>query len=273
MNKKRILTTVVLASMILGSIGLTGCGNTKDTEQTTEEATVEEGQTTETQQSGECTVTLYDGDGTTVLDTVTVTTGEKAELTDPEKDGYTFMGWFVNPEKTRKFDAETAIEEDTDLYAGFSQYQEDTREFYIVGSGESTVLSESNWGAVIGDAQKLTKEENSEANVYTITLDLNEGDEFQFAIDGNWADQRGYGYMVSTEQDGTAYFKNSGSLGDASSKKSNINVAVSGNYTFTLTTYPADDIYDTEDEYYTEDTKENFNLNPYDTITFTYNGQ
>ena len=49
-------------------------------------------------------------------------------------------------------------------------------------------------------------------------------------------------------------------------------MAVSGNYTFTLTTYPGEDVYDTEDSYYTEETKENFNMNPYDTITWTYNG-
>jgi hypothetical protein len=183
------------------------------------------------------------------------------------------MGWYATPELTRVFDPTKAIEEDTSLYAGFAQYTEDTRDFYIVGSGESEVLAESNWGAVTGDAQKMTKEDNAEANVYTITVKLEEGDQFQFAMDGSWGDQRGYGYLATTEQDGTTYFKNSGSLGDAAVKKSNIEVAVAGTYTFTLTTYPSEDVYDTEDEYYTEETKENFNMNPYDTITFTYDGE
>ncbi len=49
-------------------------------------------------------------------------------------------------------------------------------------------------------------------------------------------------------------------------------VAVAGNYTFTLTTYPGEDEYETDDANYTEENKENFNINPYDVITWTYNG-
>lgn len=66
-----------------------------------------------------------------------------------------------------------------------------------MGSGTSPVLLESNWGAVIGDAQTLTKEVDPDANVYTITLDLEAGDEFQFAINSDWNDQRGCGYLTA----------------------------------------------------------------------------
>lgn len=268
MCKKKLVTILALASMIVGSFGLTACGgSTNDTNaasaQTGQESEVTDG----------CTVTIYDSDGTTVLDTVSVAKGEKAQLTEPTKEGYTFMGWYATPGLTRTFDTETVIKQDTKVYAGFAQYAEDTRDFYIVGFGESEVLAESNWGAVTGDAQKMTKEDNAEANVYTITVQLEAGDQFQFAMDGTWADQRGFGYLTSTEQDGVEYFKNAGALGDANVKKSNIEVAVAGSYTFTLTTYPAEDVYDTEDEYYTEETKENFNMSPYDTISFVYNGQ
>lgn len=265
--KRKLVTALVLGALMVGSLSACG-GSDKGTDAAKSQTATES-----EQKDSECTVTVYDSDGKTVLDTVKVESGKTVDIEAPTKDGYTFMGWYATPELSRAFDATAAITADTSIYAGYAQYTEDTRTFYIVGSGESDVLKESNWGAVVGDAQKLTKESNDKANVYTITLDLQAGDQFQFAIDKNWADQRGFGYLTSVEQDGTEYFKSAGSLGDASVKKSNIEVAVAGNYTFTLTTYPAEDIYDTEDAYYTEATKENFNLNPYDTITFTYNGK
>jgi uncharacterized protein YrzB (UPF0473 family) len=190
----------------------------------------------------------------------------------PEKDGYLFAGWFATPQMSHKFDFSTAIMEDTPLFAGFVSYVEDTRTFAIVGSGKSPVLMESNWGAVIGDAQTMTKEDVEGENRYTLTVDLESGDEFQFAIDSSWANQRGYGYLTTIEQDGVEYFANSGGIGDTGVKKANIKVAVSGNYTFTLTTFPGEDTYDTADAYYTEANRECFNYSAYDTITWTYNG-
>ena len=90
------------------------------------------------------------------------------------------------------------------------------------------------------------------------------------SVDETWADQRGYGYLESGMLDGKTYFKNAGGLGDTPAEKSNIEVAVAGTYTFTLTTFPGEDVYDEADQYYTEETKENFNSNPYDKITWTY---
>ena len=48
---------------------------------------------------------------------------------------------------------------------------------------------------------------------------------------------------------------------------------MSGNYTFTLTTYPGEDIYEESAADYSEDNKEAFNINMYDTIDWTYNGE
>ena len=157
----------------MGVSGLTGCqskGGEKDT-------VAQDSQTVMTEQKPEAeqtahVVTFYDADGKTVLETKEVEDGACAEEYVPEKEGYTFAGWFATPQMSHKFDFTTAITADTDIFAGFVSYQEDTRKFAIVGSGTSPVLLESNWGAVIGDAQTLTKEVDPDANVYTITLDL-----------------------------------------------------------------------------------------------------
>lgn len=261
--KKRIVVSLLLGCLMVQSVCLTGCGNSSDmsTAEITASTQVDE---------NEHTVTFYDSDGTTVLKEETVSHKGNAESYIPEKDGYTFVGWFATPKLTREFDFDRAITEDTPLYAGFVSYTEDTREFYIVGSGTSDVLLESDWGKVVGDNQKFTREDVKNENVYTITLELNEGDQFQFATDSNWSNQRGYGYLESGQFDGTTYFKNAGGLGDTPAEKSNIEVAVAGTYTFVLTTYPGEDVYDEEDPYYTEETKENFNSNPYDKITWNF---
>lgn len=269
MKRKAMAALLAVTVMTFGVYGLTGCGTTEGGANTTEEGGVAAG----TENAGVHTVTFYDSDGTTVLSTAEVEDGASVEEYTPEKDGYTFAGWFATPQMSHKFDFSSAITEDTSVFAGFVSYVEDTRSFAIVGSGKSAVLMESNWGAVIGEAQTMTKEDVDGENRYTITVDLEAGDEWQLAIDTSWGDQRGYGYLAYIEQDGVEYFENSGGIGDTGVKKSNIKVAVSGNYTITLTTYPGEDTYDTEDSYYSEENKENFNYNAYDTITWTYNGE
>lgn len=261
-----MMTALVAGTMVFG-----GCGEAKtDTGAAGTETPVATEQ--ESESAAVYTVTFYDSDGSTVLSTQEVADGECATEYMPEKEGYTFVGWFATPQMSHRFDPSMEITEDTSVFAGFVSHVEDTRTFAIVGSGTSPVLMDSNWGKVIGDAHMMTKEENPEANIYTITLDLNEGDEFQFAINTSWNHQRGYGYLETISQDGTEYFQNSGGLGEVSTKRSNIKCAVAGNYTFTLTTYPGEDQYETDNANYKEDNKEAFNINPYDTITWTYNG-
>jgi uncharacterized repeat protein (TIGR02543 family) len=214
-------------------------------------------------------VTYYDGDQ--VLKTVNVRDGAAPDAYTPTKDGYSFVGWYSTPSKTHAYDTSTPITADTNIYAGFSQAMDDTRSFYIVGSGTSPLLLSSDWGKAIDSDHQLTKA--SDSNTYTITCDLMADDEFQFASNADWADKRGFGYLTSnTLPDGTEVFTGSGGLGDVSAKGSNIKCEVSGNYTFTLTTYPADDTYDTSNASYTEDTKEIFDIGTYDTITWTRNG-
>lgn len=219
------------------------------------------------------TVTYYDADGTTVLKTEKVDAGAKAVNWTPEKDGYEFVNWYATPGFTHLFSFDDAINENKSVFAQWASAQQsvDTRTYYIVGSGTSPVLSTSSWGDVINDDMKMTK--SATENKYTFTVDLFEGDYFQFAINGDWHNQRGYGYLQELKlSDGTVVFSGSGTIGENSSLRQNIKVELSGNYTFTLTTHPDDDTYETTHASYTEANKEAFNINPLDTITWVRNG-
>ncbi len=273
MKKRKV--SLVIAAVALSVSTLFGCGSSDSTKEAvngTEAAAAGEAETTaeSTGEADSFTVTFYDADGTTVLSKEEVKNGANATEYTPEKDNQVFMGWFGTPSMTHEFDFTQPITANTDVFAGFMENIEDTRTFAIVGSGTSPLLSTSSWGKVINDEHYMTKSEGK--NVYSITLDLCEGDEFQFAVDSSWSNQRGGGYLTTTDLDGKSYFTVSGGLSD-NTKKSNMKCAVSGNYTFTLSTYPGADVYDTENSYYTEETKENYNSNPYDKIEWTYNGE
>ena len=214
-------------------------------------------------------VTFYNGE--TVLKVEKVEEGKTASDWTPVVEGYTFQDWYGTPTFTHEFDFSTPITTNTSVFGMFisDEVVNDTRDFYVVGSGTSPLLVESDWGKVVNDSMKLTKA--SDKNEYSITMDLYAGDQFQFAINSSWHNQRGVGYLKEFELDGEEIFKNPGSAYGNSSKRSNIEVKKSGNYTLTLTTHPNLDYYDTENANYTEAGKENFNLSDYDTITWVRN--
>lgn len=272
MRRKNVGIRVMTA--LLSTFILYGCGDAATEQSTGNDVSTQEesAENRETEESEEqvYTVTFYDTDAVTVLSTEEVKNGTAATEYIPEKGDQVFMGWFATPSLAHEFDFSQPITQDTDIFAGFMENIEDTRSFAILGSGTSPLLSVSSWGKTINEEHYMTK--SADENVYSITLDLNEGDEFQFAIDTQWSNQRGGGYMVKTDIDGTDYFSVSGGLSEGS-QKSNIKCVKSGNYTFTLTTYPGADVYDTENSYYTDETKENYNSNPFDKIDWTYNGE
>ncbi len=209
-------------------------------------------------------------DGDTVLKTEKVAQGGNASAWIPEKEGKTFVGWYATPTKSVEFDFSKPIAENTKVFAGFSAYAEDTRDWAIVGSGKGDLLMSSSWGKVISDAHLLQKTGD---NQYSITLDLYAGDEFQFAINTSWHHKRGYGYLESVKDaSGNEAFTGSGGIGETAAKGQNIKVAADGNYTITLHTHPGDDYYDETNPNYSEASKEVFNLSDFDKITWVRNG-
>lgn len=194
----------------------------------------------------EITITFMNGDttlGTVVTEAGSAVTGYEAYET---AEGYEFLGWFETPTflASSKVDLTTVTyEESKTLYGNFknTQVAEDNRAWTIVGTGKSPALALSNWNNNCADTiVTLTKTGNA-TNEFTITVDLFEGDQFQVIHDYDWADQRGYGWF--TEIDDTQ-FENGGGLG-GSSKTSNVNVLMDGNYTITLTTDPDNSKQDT----------------------------
>lgn len=217
------------------------------------------------------TVTYYDG--TTVLKTEEVEEGSHATYWEPEaKEGMEFSDWYVDAGLNRVFDFEgEAITADRNLYAGYVAVgTDDTRTWAIVGSGQGDILSSSAWGTVITDVHALEKTEGE--NEFTITLDLYEDDQFQFATDTSWMNQRGFGYIpladrtMTVDGEEVTPFSGGGGIGETADKQSNIIVEYPGNYTFTLTTYPDEDYYD--------DNVNNglISISNFDTITYEYNG-
>ena len=253
--KKTLIAILATCTALASVAALAACGEEPEKEK--EEGTY-------------YTVTYMDG--TEVLKTERVKQGEKPTAYVPEKaGGYEFVDWFATPSKNHRYDLSAAVTQDVTVYAGFTLYKEDTRTFYILGSGTSELLFSSNWGKVITDDYKLTKAAGK--NEYTITCDLKEGDQFQFACDSDWSNKRGFGYLAALKDaSGKEVFSGQGSVYDDSAKGSNIVCEYSGNYTLTLKTYPNEDYYNTSGQGYTEERKEIYNLGTYDTIEWVRNG-
>lgn len=190
------------------------------------------------------TVTFYDG--SEVIAEREVESGGRVEEFTPadeeyEKEGYTFVGWYATADFTFDWSFETEIKKNTNVYSQWMSSAEDTRQWLIAGSSSAGgPLAAIGWngGPIEGEnGNILTKTEGK--NEFKITINLYTGDQFQFCIqdaEGNWntvdADgggARGGQYLVENE-----YMSAPGTgLGDG---QVNITVAVSGNYTLTLTT-------------------------------------
>lgn len=164
-------------------------------------------------------------------------------------EGYEFLGWYETPTllEASKKDLKTAkFSENKILYGNFKSLNvaEDTRKWFVVGAGSSTILASSKWAGKVEDSIKdkcELKPTGKEKNEFSITLDLFKGDQFQVISDWQWDGQKGYGCFTSINED---EMENGGSL-SGSDTKSNVNVKQDGNYTIILTTDPDNSLQDT----------------------------
>ena len=107
------------------------------------------------------------------------------------------------------------------------------------------ILAESNWaGAAVEESvrEKFRLQPTGKAvNEFSITIDLFAGDQLQIIHDWQWDGQRGFGFFTDLDE---TQMENGGGLGGTDGT-SNVNVIMSGNYTFTMTTDPENEALDT----------------------------
>lgn len=222
---KKILSVALVAAMSV--MMLTACGD----------------------EAKDITVTFMNGD-----EELGCVTGKSGEVLSgyeqfEKVENTEFLGWYETPaflESSYKDLTAAVFEEDTVLYGSFknTNVAEDTRLWYVVGTGSSTVLADSNWAGSVDDSVKeacMLKATGNAKNEFAITLDLYEGDQFQVIHDWSWDGQKGFGAFTSIDE---SQMENGGGLG-GSAATSNINVIMDGNYTITLTTDPDNAAQDT----------------------------
>lgn len=226
--KKTFLLMALSAAFALTCVGLVACTGGGEEEPDT------------------FTVTYYDGDQTTVLKTEEVEAGGKAtEWTPEDKADAEFLGWYATPNYAFEFDFDAAITQDTPVYSMWSSAEQDTRTWMIAGNFQGEDLKNNNWGEdgrLNADKYDFEPVEG-EFNTFTLTVDLYEGDVFQFGVfrydekpggvyERAWEHQKGFGLL---EEPGDN-FTDEGNYLASEVNKHDIGVAKSGSYKFTLTT-------------------------------------
>lgn len=191
-------------------------------------------------------VTFYGADGETVLKTVRVEEGKTAEDWTPESTGgATFSGWYATPTFTHAFDFDEPITKDTPVFSMWSDATPDTRTWQIAGQFAGKELKDNNWGEdgrLNVNKYKLAPVAGK-LNTFTVTVDLYDGDKFQFAVfeyvkgggdtyTRDWLNQKGYGLLDKNEPN----FVNGGNYLSSVINKEDIVCKVDGKYKFTVVT-------------------------------------
>lgn len=228
-KKMKKVLGILLATTAL-MLSVTACGST-------------------TEEPENITVTFMNGE--TQLGQVTGAAGEILEgyAQYESVEGFEFLGWYETPsflESSKKDLATATFDADTTLYGSFksTQVTEDTRIWYVVGTGASPELAASNWAADVDDSVKEAcqlKATGNATNEFVITLDLYEGDMFQVIHDWAWDGQKGFGCFTTIDE---TQMVSGGGLGGTDAT-ANVSVVMDGNYTITLTTDPDNALQDT----------------------------
>ncbi len=189
---KKFLSLLVMFFVLTFAVCLTvGCGETPDVKD-------------------EVTVSWYRG--SELLKEEKVEKGAKVQDWTPEAvEGKEFDGWFKEASLSEPFDFQTAIEEDTDIFAKYSSnvFANDENSYYLIGTGAGDMLK-ANWDHTNAAANlTMTKQDVENANVYVITLKMYAGDMFQICYGGSWDGQVGIGYVDGAEYcDGVNFIDN-----------------------------------------------------------------
>lgn len=159
-----------------------------------------EGTTPAPTDDGKVTVCWYYG--SKLLKEEQVEKGSKLTSWEPTEEGKTFAGWYSEASATVAFDFEATIEADTDIFAAFmsNEYVEDTTSYYLIGTGSGSMKA-SGWDHT-ASANNLTMTKDTsvtDANIYTIEIEMYAGDRFQICHDGSWDGQFGIGGIKGCE--------------------------------------------------------------------------
>lgn len=142
-KKQRFSVVLSLVAMLLAScLALISCGNDGETADESEEA-----------KDVYYTVT-YSVDGETK--TETVKSGDKAkESYEPQKDGYTFYGWYTDENYKKAFSFDTAILSDITLYARLKSNAVAANEYTITFVKDGEVFATAGSKGVVTELPKL----------------------------------------------------------------------------------------------------------------------
>ena len=189
--KKLLLAIACVMVFALTLSMLTGCslfGNKGPTEQPDEN------------NGDKVTVCWYQG--SKLLKEEQIDKGSKVTAWTPAAiEGKDFTGWFAEASLTQAFDFDTAINEDTDIFAKYTSnvFVADDKEYYLIGTGSGD-MKQSGWNHTNSMASLvMTKTDNATANVYEIEILMYAGDAFQICYGGTYDGQVGIGYVPGVE--------------------------------------------------------------------------